>query len=49
MFANTWNPEFYSSTSWYCLPPGTYKVLNDGWIDSETFTPGIQVDKCMNM
>ena len=49
MFENQYNPALYASTEWFCFPPGTYSLLNDVYVNGEGTSPGISVDRCMNM
>ena len=42
-------PSEYSSTEWFCMPAGSYKVWNDALVNVEASMPSLGVDYCYNM
>ena len=40
------NPELYSFTEWYCMPQGSFELLNEGYVMSTAKSPTLIVGQC---
>ena len=48
-FKNQIANGMWASTEWFCFPPDTYQVLNNGWFYPESIMPSLTIHMCKDL